>query len=158
MASTKKSRPTENAPRNPHPPNDRDHLETARENARPTRWPTLARFHRSRVCGNRPRTALAISKNDYCDTHIHTDRLNNGTLYAPRCEEALFALKAKNGLASLLIERYMRQEAASYLQQAVCEKKNSEKSRPTQNTPLNPQQPGDRDHLETARENPRPTR
>ena len=27
----KKSRPTENTPRNPHQPNDRDHLETARE-------------------------------------------------------------------------------------------------------------------------------
>ena len=48
----------------------------------------LARFHRSRVCGNRPRTALAISKNDEYHTHTYTqtDRL---TLCAPRYEEAL---------------------------------------------------------------------
>ena len=32
------------------------------------------------------------------------------------------------------------------------------KNPPHPNTPLNPRQPGDRDHLETARENPRPTR
>ena len=32
------------------------------------------------------------------------------------------------------------------------------KIRPTQNTPRNPQQPGDRDYLETARDKPRPTR
>ena len=41
------------------------------------------------------------------------------------------------------------------------EKANSWKARKirtTQNTPLNPQPPGDRDHLETARENPRLTR
>ena len=31
------------------------------------------------------------------------------------------------------------------------EKKNAKKSRRTQNTPRNPQQPGDRDHFETAR-------
>ena len=37
----------------------------------------LARFHRFRVCGNRPRTALAISKNDECYTQTggRTDRL-----------------------------------------------------------------------------------
>ena len=34
---TKKKRPTENTPRNPHQPCDRDHLETAREKPRPTR-------------------------------------------------------------------------------------------------------------------------
>ena len=39
----------------------RDHLETACDETRPTRSPTLARFHRSRVCGNRHRTALEIS-------------------------------------------------------------------------------------------------
>ena len=33
-----------------------------------------------------------------------------------------------------------------------------EKSRPTENTPRNPHQPSDRDHLETARKKPRPTR
>ena len=53
----------------------------------------------------------------------------------------------------------MRQEAASYLQQAVCVrgkklgKKNKKKIRPIQNIPRKPQQPGDRDHLETASEN-----
>ena len=31
-----------------------------------------SRFHRSRVCGNRPRTALAISKDDECYTYTHT--------------------------------------------------------------------------------------
>ena len=31
-----------------------------------------------------------------------------------------------------------------------------EKIRPTQNTPLNPQQPDDRDHLETTRDETRP--
>ena len=43
------------------------------------------------------------------------------------------------------------------MQQAVCvrrkrkdRQKKHEKIRPTQNTPPNPQQPGDRDHLETA--------
>ena len=67
-----KIRPTENTPRKPHQPGDHDHLETDREETRPTRSPTLARFHRYRVCANRPRTALAISKNDECYTH--TDR------------------------------------------------------------------------------------
>ena len=46
------------------------------------------------------------------------------------------------------------------MQQALCvrrkqkieKKKTQKKVRPTQNTPRNPQQPGDRDHLETARE------
>ena len=57
----KKIRPTQNTPRKPQQPGDRDHLEKARDETRPTRSPVLARFHRSRVCGNRPRTALAIS-------------------------------------------------------------------------------------------------
>ena len=72
MENTKKSRPTQNTPRNPQQPGDRDHLEMARDETRPTRQSILARFHRSRVCGNRPRTALAISTNDECYTH--TDR------------------------------------------------------------------------------------
>ena len=37
------------------------------------------------------------------------------------------------------------------------EKKTHEKIRPTQNTLRNPQQPGDRDHLETARDVTRST-
>ena len=107
----KKSRPAENKPRKPQQPGDRDHLETACDETRHTRSPTLARFYRSRVCGNRPRTALAISKNDECYTHIHTttDRqIKNGTLFAPRYEE-VFLPKGKKrpwllcslGLASL---------------------------------------------------------
>ena len=60
----KKSRPTENTPRNPHQPSDRDHFETDREEMRPARLPMLTRFRRPRIYGNRPRTALAISKND----------------------------------------------------------------------------------------------
>ena len=46
-------------------------------NPRPTRFSILRRFHRYRVRGNRPHTALAISKNDECYTHTdrHTDRL-----------------------------------------------------------------------------------
>ena len=48
------------------------------------------------------------------------------------------------------------------MQQAVCEEKKNgnkkhEKTRPTQNTPRNPQQPGDRDRLEAARDETRPT-
>ena len=51
------------------------------------------------------------AKNDECYTHIHTDQLSNGTLYAPRYEEAFlpkgkkrphyeeaFVPRAKNGL------------------------------------------------------------
>ena len=33
-----------------------------------------------------------------------------------------------------------------------------QKIRPAQNTPRNPQQPGDRDHFETARDETRPNR
>ena len=65
--------------------------------------PILVRFHRSRVCGNRPRITLAISKNDECykihtqTTHTdrRTDKLNNGTLYAPRYEEAFLLIDKK---------------------------------------------------------------
>ena len=93
-----KIRPTENTPRKPQQPGDHDRLETSCDETRATRSPTLARFHRSRVCGNRPRTALAISKKGRMSrTHILTDKINTGTLYAPRYEEA-FCLTAKNGL------------------------------------------------------------
>ena len=74
--NTKKSRPTENTPRNPQQPSDdRDHLETDREETRPIRWPIFARFHRYRVklYGNRPRTALAIStKTTKFENECHT--------------------------------------------------------------------------------------
>ena len=58
---TKKIRPTQNTPRNLQQPSDRDHLEAARDETRPKRLPILACFHRSRVCGNWLRTALAIA-------------------------------------------------------------------------------------------------
>ena len=91
----RKIRPTENTPRKPQQPGDCDRLETACHETRPTRSPTLARFHRSRACGSRLRTALAISKKGRMSrTHILTDKINTGTLYAPRYEEA-FCLKGK---------------------------------------------------------------
>ena len=95
----KKFRRIQNTPRNPQQPGDRDHLETARDETRPTRSPILACFHRSRVCRNQPRTALAISKNDECYRYAQrqADNLNNGTLYGPRHKEA-FLPKGKNGL------------------------------------------------------------
>ena len=70
----KKIRPVQNTPRNLQPPGDRDQLETARGETRPTREPILARFlHRSRFCGNWPRAALAISKKTTNATHTYTD-------------------------------------------------------------------------------------
>ena len=77
LKDNEKIRPTENTPRKPQQPGDHDRLKTACNETRLTRSPTLARFHRSGDCGNRPRTALAISKNDECYTHTdrHTDRL-----------------------------------------------------------------------------------
>ena len=66
-----KIHPTQITPRNPHQPSDPNHLETDREEMRPTRWPILAQFHRYRVCESRPRTALAISKTD--EGHTYTD-------------------------------------------------------------------------------------
>ena len=57
--------------------------------------PMLARFHRSRVCGNRPRTAAL-------HTHTHTD----GLIMAPCTHpgiKSFFYLKAKNGLITIVI-------------------------------------------------------
>ena len=45
----KKIRPAHNTPRNPQQPGDRVHVETACEETRPARHPTLTIFHRSRV-------------------------------------------------------------------------------------------------------------
>ena len=56
--------------------------------------------HRSRVCENRPRTVLAISKNDECYTHTDRHRQTN-SIMAPCTHpgmKKLFFLKAKNGL------------------------------------------------------------
>ena len=72
-----KSRRTQNPPRNPQQPGDRDHLETAPDEARPTRYLILTRFHRSRVCGNGTRRAFAISENDECYAYTQTDRQTN---------------------------------------------------------------------------------
>ena len=69
-----KSRGTQNTPRNLQQPGDRDHLETACDETRSTRYPTFARFHGPRVYGNRPRKALAISKKHECYTDRHTER------------------------------------------------------------------------------------
>ena len=56
------------ATRRPRPPRDDAQRNTSHA------LPILARFHRSRVCENRPRPAPAISKNDECYTYtdIHT--------------------------------------------------------------------------------------
>ena len=56
-----KSRRTQNTPRSPQQPGDRDHLETARDETRPTGQPVLPHFSKSRVSGNRTRPPLAIS-------------------------------------------------------------------------------------------------
>ena len=80
----RKSRRTQSTPRNPQWPGDRDHLETACDETRPPRQPVLARFHRSRVGGNPPRTALAIRENHKCYTYRQIGKLNSRTLHAPR--------------------------------------------------------------------------
>ena len=74
-----KNRRTQNTQRNPQQPCDCDQLGTACDETRPTRWPILPRFHRSRVCGNRPRTVLTISRSDECYryTNRHTDKQTN---------------------------------------------------------------------------------
>ena len=66
-------------------------------------------------------------------------------------------------VAILLVARYMRQGGLVLAAGRVRSKgkKNSKKREkicPTQNTPRHPQQPGDRDQLETARGETRPTR
>ena len=51
----------------PQQPGDRDHLETACSETRPTRWPILAPFlHRSRVCGKRPRLYTHVCIYSHC--------------------------------------------------------------------------------------------
>ena len=99
--------------------------------------------------------------------------INNGTLYAPRYGEAFLPKGKKRprslrslGLASLLVERYMRQGTARTCSRpcAFEEKKtNKKKHEMPLNTKkthhgINPQQPGNRDHLETACDETRPTR
>ena len=83
--------------RNPLQPGDRDHLETRYDETLPTRQPILARFHRSRVGGNRPRTAHAISiKNHEC--YAYTSRLIKQCNLTHPGIKRLFRLQAKKGL------------------------------------------------------------
>ena len=65
----------QNTPRIPQQHGDRDRLKAkaACDEIRPTRSPIRALFYRSRVCGNRPSTALAINKIDECYAHRHTN-------------------------------------------------------------------------------------
>ena len=99
-----------------------------------------------------------------------TDSTNNGTLYAPRNEDTFLPYTQKRprslrslSLASLLVAK--RNEARPLhtcsrpcaFQEKNHEKRNT-KSRGTHNTPRNPHQPDDRDHLETACSETRPTR
>ena len=156
----KQIRPTRNTPRNPQQPGDRDHLETARDETRPTRQPILARFHRSRVCEHRPRTALAISKEHECYTHRQTDRHrrtensqsdNLIKQYNPERTPVLVEVSMARGGLILAAGRVRSKKKKN-------RKKIKKKIAPSKNTPRNPRQPGDRDHLETAREKPRPTR
>ena len=74
MSKTKSRniRPTQNTPRNPQQPADRDHLETARDETRPTHYPILARFHRYRLCGNGLAQLSQSVKHNECYTY--TDR------------------------------------------------------------------------------------
>ena len=61
----------------------------------------------------------------------------------------------------LLVERSLSQGGLILAAGRVRSKKKNEKktvSRRTQNTPRNPQQPGDRNHLEAACDETRPTR
>ena len=94
MEKAPKSPPHPNTPLNPQQPGDSNHLETACDDTRPTRSPTLARFHRSLLCGIRPRTALAISKNDECNTYTdtQTDYLHNSTLCTHPDKKRIFRM------------------------------------------------------------------
>ena len=63
--------PHPNTPVSPQQLGNRGHLFTACDDRRPTREPILARFHRFRGYGNRPRTALAMSEDH--EGFIYTD-------------------------------------------------------------------------------------
>ena len=69
----------------PQHPGDRDHLETSYDETSYPPEPKLARFCRSRLCRNRPRTALVVNSNakkTKTDTQ-QTDQLSSRNLYAP---------------------------------------------------------------------------
>ena len=84
----KKICPTQNTPRNPQQPENRVQLETWCEGTRPTRYPILSRFHRYSQ-------SVKTTKVTHTLTDIQTDQLNNGTLYAPRYEEAFLPIGKK---------------------------------------------------------------
>ena len=160
---TKKIGPTRNTPRNPQPPGDRDQFETTCEETRPTRYPTLARSHRSRVCENMPCTAFSINQTDECYTHARHRQTNY--IMAPCTHPGMkrhFCLKVKRrprslrvlGLALLLVERYLRQRCLVPVVARVRLKQRKQKKRKeippdTKKTchETYPQQSGDRDHL-----------
>ena len=85
----RKDTTTPTSAQRPRPPRDGAQKPTSHA------LPMLARFHRSRVCGNRPRTAAL-------HTHTHTD----GLIMAPCTHpgiKSFFYLKAKNGLITIVI-------------------------------------------------------
>ena len=92
-----KSRPTENTPRNPHQPSDRDHLETAREKPRPTRYSPASIDTGFVEIGlvQLSQSVKTTNSTSHTRTHIPTDKLNNGTPYAPLYEEAFLPLDKK---------------------------------------------------------------
>ena len=123
----RKIRRTQNTPVNSRQPAD---FKTTCRKTRPTPSPTLARFHRSRDCGNRPCTALAISTKDECYTHTNTQTKKQIKLWHPvrtPVRRGFFAYGEKQprslrslGLTSLRVDKYLRPEVVSGLQQAMC--------------------------------------
>ena len=117
VRSTRKKRskipnPAALKPRNQQQPDDCDHHETACDETRSMRQPITVSFHGSRVRGNRPRAAFAISENHetyaYRHTDKRTDKLNNATLYAPRYKGAFWhyshkspSLRSDNGSGNI---------------------------------------------------------
>ena len=77
--NTKKSPP----PKTHHDIESSPSTATASRQRVTKRYPLIARFHISRVCANRPRTALAMGENDDCYTYTdrHTDGKTNRQTY-----------------------------------------------------------------------------
>ena len=79
MKNTKNSLPTENTPRNQRQPGDRDHLETTRDETRPTRYPySTASIDSGFMEIGLVQLPQSVKTTNV--THTHTDKLNNGTL------------------------------------------------------------------------------
>ena len=106
---------------------------------------------------------IALKSTNVTHMHTQTDQLHNGTLYTPRYKET-FSPKGKNGLISSREVNEARRGFILAVGRVRSKGKNKQKqnknkkNHPTQSTPLNPHQPGDRDHLETAREKTRSAR